>query len=75
MRATLALNRLTKRECCIRRKYKTKKGGNNYQKRVIYVTEKGAKSLKNAAIIRNDSFVVTKISNLEQCQIIAKECQ
>ena len=75
MRATLALEKLTKRECCIRRKYKTKKSGNNYQKLIIYVTEKGTTNLKNAAIIRNDSFVITKISNLEQCQIIAKECQ
>ena len=61
---------LAQRECCISRKNKTENGGNNYEKLIRCETENGAESLKNAAIIRNDGFLMAEIGNLEECQII-----
>lgn len=64
---------LINQERRIYRKNKTKKGGSNLEKLINWVTEKDVENLKNAAIIRNDSYLNTKTGNLEECQIISQE--
>ena len=66
---------MAKKECCICRKNKTKKGGSNYEKLTKCVTEKGAENLQKAAELRKNVYLTTEISNLSPNQIISKEYQ
>ena len=62
-------------ENCICRKNKIKKGGSYYENLIKCITEKGAENLKNGVNTRKDSYLITKIGNHEEYQIIAEKYQ
>lgn len=66
---------LAKRECCICRQNKTKKGGTGHEKLGKYITVDVAKSLQNAASIKREiySHLETELVVMEISMIDARE--